>query len=425
MRNRRGLSSSKSSKNPTAAAAAASRKTDKRGGFWDSFSWTWLGIGINAALLLLHALVLFYGSQQQSWSSDVAFSVDAGKPVRIFDRELAAKYLDRAQRFADRGYEGWLNLLASYDYDPTQEVVLDNLVANYQRSNMTYLAFDELTTVVRDFPNAVVPKQVLEELKESQPREWALFQKRKAKAAVIAAKRVKAQYIVPFATAFARFDFSKKFADLHKPFYEATMRAYNLCKEEWVARNPKISDTELNHKFFQWQMKFLRETGDYWSGFVELELYRDLMDSMRDGVAQVLEAYGFDEEVARRKAAHEVIFWVSVHTGASVHEPHMTEDSLIGGVYYSSIPPHSGNLELFDPRQTIADDGLPKPPYHRTHIVTPREGMLVLFPGWLVHSVRPSVGLDVQKHGYRISISVNCKGEWQDTTGLKLDDVIL
>lgn len=94
-------------------------------------------------------------------------------------------------------------------------------------------------------------------------------------------------------------------------------------------------------------------------------------------------------------------------------------------MYYVTVPPNSGALDLFDPRQTIGADGLPEPPYHRTHTVTPREGLMVLFPGWLVHTVRESTGLDVQKHGYRVSISVNLKGEWQDTTKLTLKDVDL
>ena len=36
--------------------------------------------------------------------------------------------------------------------------------------------------------------------------------------------------------------------------------------------------------------------------------------------------------------------------GNSLHEPHMTMDSLVGGVYYVNIPAHSGDLVMFDPR---------------------------------------------------------------------------
>ena len=48
------------------------------------------------------------------------------------------------------------------------------------------------------------------------------------------------------------------------------------------------------------------------------------------------------------------------------------------------------------------------------------EGVLVLFPGWMVHQVLPSAASSRASETYRVSISVNFKGEWQDTTGLSL-----
>lgn len=49
-------------------------------------------------------------------------------------------------------------------------------------------------------------------------------------------------------------------------------------------------------------------------------------------------------------------------------------DSLIGGVYYVSVPKFSGNLELYDPRGksgvcTEIVPGLPNPPFHRTYSI--------------------------------------------------------
>lgn len=121
--------------------------------------------------------------------------------------------------------------------------------------------------------------------------------------------------------------------------------------------------------------------------------------------------------------------WVSVHTTESVHQPHVTEDALIGGVYYVRAPPGSGRLEMYDPRGKHPIYGLrsptslPEPPFHRTVALNPLEGRLVLFPGWLVHSVLPSTQLlppTVEGDGYRVSLSLNLKGEWQDTGSLHL-----
>jgi hypothetical protein len=74
---------------------------------------------------------------------------------------------------------------------------------------------------------------------------------------------------------------------------------------------------------------------------------------------------------------------------------------------------------VIDPQLTE----MARPPFHRTVTLTPEEGMMVLFPGWLVHTVLPSRGLNVHQSKYRISISVNLKGEWQDTAGLHLRNV--
>ena len=65
----------------------------------------------------------------------------------------------------------------------------------------------------------------------------------------------------------------------------------------------------------------------------------------------------------------------------------------------------------------------PAPPFHRSVELPAKEGVLVLFPGWLVHQVLPAPSgapMDEARDGYRVSISVNFKGEWQDTTGLSL-----
>ena len=187
-----------------------------------------------------------------------------------------------------------------------------------------------------------------------------------------------------------------------------------------------LSDTELNHRFFQWQMDILKKEGDYYKGFREHPLWTHISDSMKAASSQLLSVHSGNKADAWSKASHRTILWASVHTDKSLHEPHMTHDSLVGGVYYLRIPRAvAGDLALYDPRglSPIYGEGitLPKPPYHRRVVIKPTEGKLVLFPGWLIHQVLPSTGKwDVQEHGYRISISVNLKGEWQDTAALIL-----
>ena len=151
-----------------------------------------------------------------------------------------------------------------------------------------------------------------------------------------------------------------------------------------------------------------------------------------------------------------MVVWVSVHTTESMHQPHVTDDALVGGVYYIKTPRHAGRLHIYDPRGKSPLDlrsplAASSPPFHRGIGIEPEEGKLVLFPGWLVHAVLPSSNHSMNGHdtadisrtsahtddrvmeassvssgssnsgaaaGYRVSMSLNLKGEWYDTSGL-------
>ena len=232
---------------------------------------------------------------------------------------------------------------------------------------------------------------------------------------------------LPFATAVAQWDFSQEsqfggMNALHTGLYDATMEGYWLMlKEMGPELQSGFSDTELNHRFFNWQMKHLHSKGRfvcdcwviaqlrqpsfdcsrfatswilrftafanrYWAGFEKDALWQQLAVSTKAAAAELLQTYGFSAHEAWQKASHRTVLWASVHTGvphsslafgfrllsstlcncefmagfkllviatwpgSSLHEPHMTKDSLVGGVYYVNIPPGSGDLVLFDPR---------------------------------------------------------------------------
>ena len=97
-------------------------------------------------------------------------------------------------------------------------------------------------------------------------------------------------------------------------------------------------------------MEHIFKDGEYWTGFGDNLLWQQLMNSTRAAAAELLQVYGFSPVEAWQKASHRTVLWASVHTADSIHEPHMTKDSLVGGVYYVRIPPGSGDLVLFDPR---------------------------------------------------------------------------
>eukprot|EP01036_Dinobryon_divergens_P024731 gene24731-33204_t len=241
-------------------------------------------------------------------------------------------------------------------------------------------------------------------------------------------------------------------APFNAQIYEATASIYGKLR----LRYPQLDSTELN-KFFQYQMKHMTSSSSsgafssvhVWTGFQEIPALADLTLLLRRAVVDFLQGHGFSREDALRRASHPLVVWASVHTRESIHQPHVTDDALVGGVYYVRVPAWSGRLELYDPRGKSPlrdlDDPLspPLPPFHRVRAVLPEEGKLVLFPGWLVHSVLQASnysnsstcgsadgrcsGLcgdgneeDDGRSDYRISLSLNLKGEWQDTSALHL-----
>ena len=86
--------------------------------------------------------------------------------------------------------------------------------------------------------------------------------------------------------------------------------------------------------------------------------------------------------------------------------PHSHPNSIWSGVYYlktsESKSRRSGKLELIDPRGGVDYFVAPGRPFSRSLFISPKAGMLVIFPSWLRHYVHPNSGSDV-----RISIPFN------------------
>jgi len=235
---------------------------------------------------------------------------------------------------------------------------------------------------------------------------------------------------LPFSTAIARWNLYEQYQGLEseiKSFYDAVIRGYNLFKSGQSPTGSGSTDTKLNHDFYDWQMIPFKQTRKYWSGFEELPVFHKLSSMFRSAAKSYLMSIGLSEQDADLKSRSRTVIWASVHTGESYHGPHNTEDSMVGGVFYVKVPPNSGSLLFSDPRGKNsvmqAPSQLPTAPFHQMFQVNPYDGLLILFPGWLVHQVAPSVGLDVQSEGYRVSISFNLNGEWSATAPATYDNV--
>jgi uncharacterized protein (TIGR02466 family) len=60
------------------------------------------------------------------------------------------------------------------------------------------------------------------------------------------------------------------------------------------------------------------------------------------------------------------------------------------GVYYYSVAENSGCLDFVDPRANLGNLCLNYTTTHNIYRHTPKEGQLVLYPGWLLHYIHPN-----------------------------------
>eukprot|EP01052_Picozoa_sp_SAG31_P030341 SAG31_NODE_3104_length_4669_cov_3.047702_5_plen_557_part_00 len=182
--------------------------------------------------------------------------------------------------------------------------------------------------------------------------------------------------------------------------------------------------TVANNEFFRWQMETLRATGQIWEGFTQMEVWPALVAQMRAAAAEFLIAHGMSSnEATRRCAASRLIVWASIHDDESEHPVHTHDDALVSGVFYSAAPSTAGALEFADPRGTTGRGptaSLATPPFIFGQSVPVEVGKLVVFPGWLPHSVEPTfAGGPGGGDSIRISFSFNLLGSLLGTEAWK------
>jgi len=98
--------------------------------------------------------------------------------------------------------------------------------------------------------------------------------------------------------------------------------------------------------------------------------------------------------------------WANISPSGGSHTSHMHPNNYLSAVYYVSLPPGGHRITFHDPRPQIH---ILAPEYDQINIhnsdnvnFEAKEGTLLLFPSWLVHSVPINTSNEL-----RISISFN------------------
>eukprot|EP00055_Hartaetosiga_balthica_P012238 m.58764 g.58764 ORF g.58764 m.58764 type:complete len:318 (-) comp7880_c1_seq2:59-1012(-) len=165
------------------------------------------------------------------------------------------------------------------------------------------------------------------------------------------------------------------------------------------------SYNEINNKFFKVQHGMLE-------GMKEMKVLKNFWDLNVLKYYSNIPTIDFQNlPLGLKKKGNDFQYWATVNKWGIDHQAHTHLKSIVSGCYYLKTPPLSGDIRFTDPR------GYPQYPFMHRLNFSPIEGDLVLFPGWMPHTVLPTPGAEA-----RVAIAFNINGEeaeaWLDTTNV-------
>ena len=172
---------------------------------------------------------------------------------------------------------------------------------------------------------------------------------------------------------------------------------YNYIKNEQASDSSGINKSNIKG----WHSK------DFDLDHIEPKKFIKLISS---SIEQVMTDMNWDKEKQVVKINN---MWAIINTGGSSNAQHQHGNSNISGAYYVRAPKNSGDIVFYDPR--------PAPVYFhpnakspnllnaQVNSVSPKEGVLVLFPSYLDHSVNKNLSNE-ERIVISFNIRINSKG---------------
>jgi uncharacterized protein (TIGR02466 family) len=133
----------------------------------------------------------------------------------------------------------------------------------------------------------------------------------------------------------------------------------------------------------------------------ELKSFSEFIGIVRSAVSAAFENLEIDHDGFEITGC-----WANINPTGSINSSHSHPNNYLSGVYYIQTPPKSGVIEFADPRSQAMAIAPPTKVQNKLNTNAIRldikPGRLVLFPAWLVHSVRVN-----QSEQDRVTISYN------------------
>lgn len=139
----------------------------------------------------------------------------------------------------------------------------------------------------------------------------------------------------------------------------------------------------------------------------EAARYRSLV---HDAILRIAALTTNEEDLSKVDVTYQAGSWANLNTHGDYNARHIHPDCDWAVVYYVEVgnpdpdTERNGRLEMHDPRFLAQSSNMTRYGFSRGLLVDPLPGKIVLFPGWMEHSVHPFYGT-----GERISIACNVK----------------
>jgi uncharacterized protein (TIGR02466 family) len=186
------------------------------------------------------------------------------------------------------------------------------------------------------------------------------------------------------------------------------MLIINECFQSFIATDMLYLDNKSIESFCYFKIKNdpSRPSSPNQANVTDLEksnVLQPLMNAIQERVQILLKKYNFKESVEYR--IRDV--WINLNHPNATSMPHKHPNHLFSGVYYVKCD-NPSTIDFFNPiseHQWVVNNPIigARNEFNSQYIsVEPVVGKVVLFPSWLMHSVRPSLN-----DKDRISIAFN------------------